>query len=416
MPRKTEQFSIILRPPSKVYHFKLAGWSNYKSTQVFFDQHRERFQKHLNCKTKADAQEVVRMAITIQEESKRPMPLSSQVRLIDLLKDAYTWDRCPHVRRLRDEGKAITKRHVQDSRNIIKSHILCCKDFVNKPIAKMRRSDVLEFRSFMLDRVGPRTVNKALSIVKAVIREAIFQEVIDRDPTIGVSKVKLTEKKEPGVFTKEELLLMFPEKGIGPWKSITDHTVFLTAASTGMRRSEILALRWENVNLEKQFINVVEAFKDYRMIEIGKPKWERSRVVPIPKKLVTRLKDLRDQSPYAKDSDYVFCYKDGTHLGGTWWSKHFRSACIAIGVIKAKKKVKENEDPNPRNLTPHSFRHTLNTLLLSNGYDSGKIRATLGWTSEKIQDNYTHFSIDHLNGQSDMVESFFEKDKKNGTN
>jgi len=409
MPRKTEQFSIILRPPSKVYYFKLAGWSSYKSAQVFFDQHRDRFPGHLNCKTKADTLEVVRIAIAIQEESKRQLPPSAQVKLKDLLKDAYTWDKCPHVRRLRDEGKSIARRHVQDSRNIIESHILLCKAFVNKPISQMRRSDVLNFRSFMLDRVGPRTVNKALSIVKAIINEAIFQEIIDRDPTVGVGKVNMAEKKEPGIFTKDELLLLFPENGIGPWKGLLDHVVFLTAASTGMRRSEILALRWKNVNLDEQYINVVEAFKDNLLTEVGKPKWGQTRIVPIPKKLVTRLQELKDQSQFTKDSDFVFCYKDGTNLGGTWWSKHFRAACTAIGVIKDKKTLKENEDNNPRNLTPHSFRHTLNTLLRSSGHDSGKIRATLGWTTEKIQDNYTHFSIDHLGEQSQMVETFFRQ-------
>lgn len=64
-------------------------------------------------------------------------------------------------------------------------------------------------------------------------------------------------------------------------------------------------------------------------------------------------------------------------------------------------------DYENRNLKPHSFRHTLNTLLRNAGQDPAKIRAALGWSGEAIQENYTHWQIEHLQGQATIVENLF---------
>ena len=59
---------------------------------------------------------------------------------------------------------------------------------------------------------------------------------------------------------------------------------------------------------------------------------------------------------------------------------------------------------NPRNLKPHSFRHSLNTLLRDFGYDAGKIRASLGWSNEAVQEGYTDWDSMNFVGQREIVE------------
>jgi integrase len=49
-----------------------------------------------------------------------------------------------------------------------------------------------------------------------------------------------------------------------------------------------------------------------------------------------------------------------------------------------------------RRLSPHSFRHSLNTLLRDAEKDPAKIRQVLGWRQERVQDGYTHFDIEHF--------------------
>ena len=65
-------------------------------------------------------------------------------------------------------------------------------------------------------------------------------------------------------------------------------------------------------------------------------------------------------------------------------------------------------DPGPRWLTPHSFRHTINTIVRDSGHDPAKIRAVLGWMDEEIQDNYTHWQTEDLRRWAEIVDRIWE--------
>ena len=101
----------------------------------------------------------------------------------------FIWERCPHIRRLREEGKSITLRHARIQRQRLKKHVL--KDpFARKWLSEITRAGVLDLCSRMLSKNAPATVNKALGIVKVIFREALYREEINRDPTAGVGRMK----------------------------------------------------------------------------------------------------------------------------------------------------------------------------------------------------------------------------------
>jgi len=62
-----------------------------------------------------------------------------------------------------------------------------------------------------------------------------------------------------------------------------------------------------------------------------------------------------------------------------------------------------------RNLTPHSFSHTINTIVRNSGHDPAKIRAVLGWMDETVQDTYTHWDLDNLKAWADIVDEIWKK-------
>jgi len=119
-------------------------------------------------------------------------------------------------------------------------------------------------------------------------------------------------------------------------------------------------------------IHVMQAWKTDT--ELGEPKWGQKRNVPLPQKVSDKLKELRRRSEHVLPDALVFHNPDGSRKGTTWWNSRFYKA-----MKKAKIKPKE------RNLTAHSFRHSLNTLLKAKGYSDEKIRAALGWTNPKTQ-------------------------------
>ncbi|MBN1837215.1 MAG: tyrosine-type recombinase/integrase [Spirochaetales bacterium] len=115
-----------------------------------------------------------------------------------------------------------------------------------------------------------------------VFREALYREEVPRDPTAGVGKVKYRQK-ERGVFAAQEIRRLYPDHDYGPWRDTWDCTCFYLAAVTGLRRGEILALRWQHIGLERQCVAVCEAWKGGK--EMGPPKWDHLRVVPIGEQL-----------------------------------------------------------------------------------------------------------------------------------
>jgi integrase len=305
----------------------------------------------------------------------------------------FLWDRCPHIRRLQEEGKSFTRRHAKIQRQRLENHVLS-DPFAAKRLSEITRADVLELRSRLLAKNAPATVNKALGVVKVIFREALYREEINRDPTTGVGKVKY-RKEERGVFTAEELRRLFPDHGYGPWRDIQDCTCFYLAAVTGLRRGEVLALRWQHIDFDRQCVAVCEAWKGGK--EMGPPKWDHLRLVPISERTIHRLYRLRAESVRITPKDFVFCYDDGSHIGETWWRKRFCAAMDRAGI-----------DWKARHLSPHSFRHTINTIVRNSGHDPAKIRAILGWMDEAVQENYTHWDLDHLKAWADIVDEIWE--------
>ena len=173
----------------------------------------------------------------------------------------------------------------------------------SKRLDQITRADVIDFRSRLIETKGDSTANKVITILKTIFKEGFFREEIEKDPTIGIGRVNY-QKTEVGIFTIDELLSLFPRNSLKPWTDIHDYTCFLIAASTGMRRGEILALRWQNVDLGNSVIRILEAWKDKD--EIGLPKWNKKRIVPLSNRTTEKLKKLKEQSRQTTFDRLVF--------------------------------------------------------------------------------------------------------------
>ncbi len=67
--------------------------------------------------------------------------------------------------------------------------------------------------------------------------------------------------------------------------------------------------------------------------------------------------------------------------------------------------VRAEIDTEGRALTPHSLRHNANSILREAGVNPDKIRASLGWSSEAIQNRYTHWTPEHLEDLGNVIET-----------
>lgn len=318
-------------------------------------------------------------------------------------KTFYIWGECPHVTRVLAEGKSFSKRYCDRQRGYLEKYVFPSPLGAMR-IADIKRGNILDFRAKLQNKgVSGNTINSIMKAVKVVFSEAVYREDIPYNPATGLGAVK-TGNREAGIFTEEELKALFfdPHNNL-LWQTPADYMCFLIAATTGMRSSEILALHWRNVNIKESYIHIAEAWKDNNHTLLGKPKNNKERDVIMPEFLRANLIEYLNITEYGSPDDLVICTDKGKVYTVARWQMVFKRAYLGIGITE--------EEKERRHIKPHSFRHTLNTLMREKGVNPDIIRLMLGWSDESIQRNYTHFDVARMIKQGELVDAIFSEEK-----
>ena len=197
---------------------------------------------------------------------------------------------------------------------------------------------------------SPGTRTKIRNLMSALFSHAIRHEWSSRNP---ISSVRTSAKRQriPDILTTEEFQALIPEL------SQRARVVVLLDGSTALRRGELIALRWRNIDFESCQADVQSSI--WRNVE-GDTKTEVSRKpVPLPPFVVDELKQWREASLYKSEDDFVFpsVRKNGEQAisPDSILKREIRPAVKKIGVTKR--------------VGYHTFRHTLATLLRQLGVD-----------------------------------------------
>ena len=164
---------------------------------------------------------------------------------------------------------------------------------------------------------------------------------------------------------------------------ITDrlyHTLVLLAIQTGLRRSELLGLRWTDVDLHTGALSVQRALiklPSGKMV-VTPPKAGRGRVVVLPGESVLALrshKELQQADPQ-ENGNFIFCHSNGNPLHPDLMTQTFKRITTKAGVD---------------GLRFHDLRHTHASLMLTQGVHLKIVSERLGHSSIGITgDLYSH--------------------------
>lgn len=215
---------------------------------------------------------------------------------------------------------------------------------------------------------------KVYFLLHRVFEQAIFNGYADYNP---VEKVKPPKKvrKNVQLFEPEQIEQLFDTYN-------AESRMLLLELWTGLRRGELLALHWDNINLEKRCINVCQTIvnSDGGQRIRATTKNNRDRVVPLNDYAVQILNDIRT---YDSFNGYLFkCRGSDTPMSFRTYHERY----------KAYYKAQQHKHNDLPYMTPHKLRHTFASYLLQCGADIETVKNLLGHTDVATTSLYVHSS------------------------
>lgn len=234
--------------------------------------------------------------------------------------------------------------------------------FKGKYLQDIGPEDVERFRAKRRTEVSDSTINRELSCLKTLFNKAVEWGKLESNPIAKVKKFREPNSKER-ILTQGEAQQLINEA------SPQLKPILITALNTGMRRGEILSLRWKDIDFHKGFIF------------IGDSKSGRSRSIPINMKVFETLKDI------PQEGEFVFFNSETkTHVKDV--KTGFKKACYRAGI---------------KGLRFHDLRHTAASWMVESGIDLVTVSKLLGHSSITMTMKYAHPTPENMRRAVDKL-------------
>jgi integrase len=215
--------------------------------------------------------------------------------------------------------------------------------------------------------VSNRTVAKYLVILHGIFRRAVKVWGLPRTPLASVERPRYRVSDDLDAFSPEEVWALV--RAAAPE---TDAALYLTAAFTGLRMGELLALEWRDVDFPGEVIRVRRSYNVHG--GVGSPKSGKVRSVPMVPDVAQRLATLAGRDDFTEPEDLVFPGTLGRHQDASAIRLRYRAAL---------------ERAELRQLRFHDLRHTFGTLAVRRA-EVPAVQAWMGHSDIQTTMRYVH--------------------------
>jgi integrase len=215
--------------------------------------------------------------------------------------------------------------------------------------------------------ISNKTKNEQLVLMHAIFRRAVKVWRLPRNPVANVDRFRTRRSGDIEVFSPEEVWAL-----VRAAASEMDGAIYLTAAFTGLRRGEVLALRWRDVDFEGSTIRVRAS---YAANQLSTPKSGKVRSVPMAPDVAAALARLGTRERFVGDDDFVFAGEAGVPINGDALSSRYEKALGAAGL---------------RRLRFHDLRHTFGTRMIREA-DIRRVQEWMGHADIQTTMKYLHY-------------------------
>jgi integrase/recombinase XerD len=266
------------------------------------------------------------------------------------------------------------------SRNTVDSYFLDLSKFQNflsskdKEFVSFSRADIIDFIESLRDEgYSIASICRFISSIKGLCKYLIIEDIIKEDPSENLQSPKKWERlpKSLSISEVRSLLEINSLNNQSVPTKIRDHVMFELLYSSGLRVSELISLKLEDINLEAGFLRVLG-------------KGSKERVVPVNIRAMEMIKGYinqqRSEILKKRRSSYLFV----TKRGGPMTRQHFWQTIKTFGRRRGIE------------LSPHTMRHSFATHLLERGADLRSLQKMLGHSDISTTQIYTKVSTERL--------------------
>jgi integrase len=254
---------------------------------------------------------------------------------------------------------------VKDYRSVLDAHLL--PEFGAMALEEITPDAVERWRG-SLTGLSNRTKNKLLIVMHGVFRRAQAAYGLAVNPLARIEKHPQRTSENIEVFAPEEVWAL-----VRAAASEQDGALFLTAAFTGLRLGELLALRWRDVDFAGETIRVRAS---YSAGQLTTPKSGQVRAVPMAPDVASAIAQLGRREDWIGDDDLVFAGDTGTYLDGSALRRRYLAALDRAGL---------------RRLRFHDLRHTFGTRMIAKA-DIRRVQEWMGHADIQTTMKYLHYS------------------------
>jgi integrase len=209
---------------------------------------------------------------------------------------------------------------------------------------------------------------KALVLLHGILKRARKVWGLAANAAADVEKPSLRRSGEIQVFSPEEVWALVRAAG-----SAQDGALYLTAAFTGLRMGELLALCWRDVDFTGSLIRVRAS---YSAGALTTPKSGKVRAVPLAPDVASSLAQLGQRANWTGDDDLVFAGEVGGYLDGSSLRRRYKTALSVAGL---------------RPLRFHDLRHTFGTRMIAKA-DIRRVQEWMGHADIQTTMRYLHYA------------------------
>lgn len=241
----------------------------------------------------------------------------------------------------------------------------------NIKLEDVRHQNITEFL-WQLKQKGLKvsSIYRMTEAVRQYYKFLVLENVIKINPSENLVSPKIPMTL-PDMLTFEEVDLLLNSVNGSDIQSLRNRTMLELLYATGLRVSELVNLKFDNINIEEKFVRIIG-------------KGNKERLIPFTDKAQMYLKIYLNNRQKSK-SDYVFLTRLGKPISRIEFWRQLKNIAIAAGITKK--------------ISPHTLRHSFATHILSAGADIRFVQEMLGHSSISTTQIYTHLTNEHIKQQ-----------------